>query len=171
MFFKQDFFSGVRYLISQDRKRSPPIETQFSLKTLFLPVTDGSSFSEIVSAFPRLEDLRLWTTAGRLALAQHSQEEKYPPLLPNLHSLLLGGLHSGRVLRELVGAVGRQVWKSWKSLELAFCTVLKLVFFQLTTLKLETVLTDIPLQLVGEQCTNLVELQVNLWKTSKSLQN
>ncbi len=46
-----------------------------------------------------------------------------------------------------------------------YCT--EIGFSQLTTLKLETVLTDIPLQLVGEQCTNLVELQVNLWKTSK----
>ena len=31
---------------------------------------------------------------------------------------------------------------------------------QLTTLKIETVLTDIPLHLVGQNCSNLVELQI-----------
>ena len=106
--------------------------SSFSLKTLFLPVTSGSHFRETVRAFPRLEDLRLWTTVAALR----------PPVtaddLPRLHSLLLGGLHSGRVLADLVSAVGAR----------------------LTALKLETVLTDVPLRLLGEGCPALEELQV-----------
>ncbi len=44
--------------------------------------------------------------------------------LTHLHSLLLGGLHSDRILEDLVAVVGHQ----------------------LTTLKIETVVTEVPLQ-------------------------
>lgn len=58
--------------------------------------------------------------------------------LPKLHSLLLGGLHSSRILTDLIDVIGHQ----------------------LTTLKIETVLTDIPLQIIGNHCRNLIELQI-----------
>ncbi len=130
----KDFFAGVRILNlreDDDDDDDFPLRGNFSLKTLFLPLTNGAHFHEVVSAFPRLEDLRLWTTVGRM-------DEVSKDDLPSLHSLLLGGLHSSRVLRDLVGAVGAQ----------------------LTTLKLETVLAPIPLRLVGDHCPNLAELQV-----------
>ena len=57
---------------------------------------------------------------------------------PHLHSLMLGGLQSNRILTDLV-----EVWGQ-----------------QLTTLKLETVLTVIPLDTIGTNCQNIVELQV-----------
>ena len=57
---------------------------------------------------------------------------------PHLHSLMLGGLQSDRILTDLV-----EVWGH-----------------QLTTLKLETVLTVIPLQTIGSSCSNLIELQI-----------
>ena len=57
---------------------------------------------------------------------------------PHLHSLMLGGLHSNRILSDLVDVWGHQ----------------------LTTLKLETVLTVIPLHTIGESCGSLVELQI-----------
>ena len=57
---------------------------------------------------------------------------------PNLHSLMLGGLHSDRIMTDLIGVVGPK----------------------LTTLKLETVLsTFVPLNVVGTLCPNLSELQ------------
>lgn len=58
--------------------------------------------------------------------------------LPNLHSLLLGGLHYFNVFKDLSSAIGHQ----------------------LTTLKLETVLADIHLDSIGKSCPNLVELQI-----------
>ena len=57
---------------------------------------------------------------------------------PHLHSLMLGGLQSNRILTDLV-----EIWGH-----------------QLTTLKLETVLTVIPLQTIGNCCCNLIELQI-----------
>ena len=57
---------------------------------------------------------------------------------PHLHSLMLGGLHSNRILTDLV-----EIWGH-----------------QLTTLKLETVLTVIPLHTIGSCCSNLIELQI-----------
>ena len=57
---------------------------------------------------------------------------------PHLHSLMLGGLQSNRILTDLV-----EIWGH-----------------QLTTLKLETVLTVIPLQTIGNCCSNLIELQI-----------
>ena len=61
-----------------------------------------------------------------------------PADFPCLHSLLLGGLHSCDILIDLSKTIGDK----------------------LTTLKIETVLSDIPLQTIGEHCRNLVELQV-----------
>ena len=57
---------------------------------------------------------------------------------PHLHSLMLGGLHSDRILTEFV-----EVWGH-----------------QLTTLRLETILTVIPLHTIGENCSNLIEFQI-----------
>ena len=57
---------------------------------------------------------------------------------PHLHSLMLGGLQSNRILTDFV-----DVWGD-----------------QLTTLKLETVLTVIPLHTIGNCCKSLVELQI-----------
>lgn len=57
---------------------------------------------------------------------------------PCLHSLLLGGLHSCDILVDLSKAIGEK----------------------LTTLKIETVLSDIPIQTIGRYCKNLIELQV-----------
>ena len=57
---------------------------------------------------------------------------------PHLHSLMLGGLQSNRILTDLV-----EVWGH-----------------QLTTLKLETVWTVIPLHIIGTNCRSLLELQI-----------
>lgn len=57
---------------------------------------------------------------------------------PFLRSLMLGGLHSNQILKDLVVVWGRQ----------------------LTTLKVETVLTVIPLEVIAKHCWNLAELQV-----------
>ena len=57
---------------------------------------------------------------------------------PHLHSLMLGGLQSNRILTDLV-----EIWGH-----------------QLTTLKLETVSTVIPLETIGNCCSNLIELQI-----------
>ena len=81
-------------------------------------------------AFPELEDLRLWTAAPQF-------RRLAPSHFPKLRSVLLGGLRSGLALRDLVRVVGPQ----------------------LTTLKIETVASDIPLGVVGVACPNLAELQ------------
>ena len=57
---------------------------------------------------------------------------------PHLHSLMLGGLHSNRILTDLVDVWGHQ----------------------LTTLKLETHATVIPLHAIGNSCGSLKELQI-----------
>ena len=119
----KDFFSEVRNMDEKHRT--------YSLKSLFLPVTNGASFKEIIKAFPELEDLRLWTSVPQLREVEAAD-------FPKLQSLLLGGLHNNRILTDLVHSVGGQ----------------------LTTLKIETVLADIPLQVIGRNCVNLTELQI-----------
>ena len=53
-------------------------------------------------AFPKLEDLRLWTSAPQL---RHLDSSDFP----KLHSVLLGGLRSNRILKDLVGVIGNQL--------------------------------------------------------------
>ncbi len=89
----------------------------------------------MIRAFPNLEDLRLWTSVPLRSADLASSD------FPKLHSVLLGGLHSNRILRDLVRVVGHQ----------------------LTALKIETVLSEdcsVPLGVVGNACPNLAELQV-----------
>ncbi len=62
----------------------------------------------------------------------------YKDEFPNLHSLMLAGMHSNAMLCNLIQTFGDR----------------------LTTLKIETVLTTVPLQVIGRHCPNLVELQV-----------
>ena len=121
----KEFFSEIRSLDKDERT--------YSLKSLFLPVTNGTDFRQVIKAFPELEDLRLWTSVPQLRDIDVMASD-----LPKLQSLLLGGLHSSRILSDLVQSIGSQ----------------------LTTLKVETVLTVIPLQIIGRNCPGLVELQI-----------
>ena len=61
----KEFFSQVRALVREKDEDSGK-RVEYSLKTLFLPVTNGADFQEIIRAFPNLEDLRLWTTVTQL---------------------------------------------------------------------------------------------------------
>lgn len=56
----KEFFNEVRNLYVQDGR------TSFSLKTLFFPVANGSQFHDVIRAFPKLEDLRLWTSVPQI---------------------------------------------------------------------------------------------------------
>lgn len=53
-------------------------------------------------AFPKLEDLRLWTSAPQI---RHLDSSDFP----KLHSVLLGGLQSNRILKDLVRVIGHQL--------------------------------------------------------------
>lgn len=58
--------------------------------------------SYLCRAFPNLEDLRLWTSAPQL---RHLDSSDFP----KLHSVLLGGLRSNRILKDLVRVIGHQL--------------------------------------------------------------
>merc|ERR1719323_510882 len=115
------FFEEIKNMMSSAESSAPPLS--YSLKTLFLPVTDGTNLEDVIRAFPKLEDLRLWTSAPRI---RHLDSSDFP----KLHSVLLGGLQSNRILKDLVRVIGHQ----------------------LTTLKIETVMSDIPIAVVGNNC-------------------
>ncbi|TRY70234.1 hypothetical protein TCAL_04848 [Tigriopus californicus] len=114
-----------------DESSSPHEARTYALKSLFVPITHGVVFRECIHAFPNLEDLQLWTPASQIRDFTAND-------FPKLTSLLFGGLHSARLLERLVEVVGTK----------------------LTTLKIESVLTDIPLNTIGQCCQNLVQLQV-----------
>ena len=51
----KEFFQKVKHL-----------DQTSELKTLFLPVTNGGSFQDVIKVFPNLEDLRIWTAVPQL---------------------------------------------------------------------------------------------------------
>ncbi|XP_040580238.1 uncharacterized protein [Lepeophtheirus salmonis] len=104
----------------------------YSLKSLFLPIVQGKeNMRNMLKFFPKLEDLTIWTTCPYLKNFQEI-------ILPNLITLKLGGLHSSLILTEFLGSIGRQ----------------------LTTLKIEAMHAQVPLNSIGENCPNLEEFHV-----------
>ena len=60
----KDFFNEVRNLFCSDERRTA--SASFSLKSLFFPVANGNHFQDVIKAFPKLEDLRLWTSVPQI---------------------------------------------------------------------------------------------------------
>lgn len=55
----REFVVAIRDLYVKNRR-------SFSLKTLFLPVTNSDIMIDVAKAFPNLEDLRIWTSLTRI---------------------------------------------------------------------------------------------------------
>jgi hypothetical protein len=85
----------------------------------------------VIKSFPLLEDLCLWTSLRHVGEVKSSD-------LPNLHVLKLGGLTYSTIISEMTRIIG----------------------FQLTTLKIETVHFDINLADIAITCPNLEELHI-----------
>jgi hypothetical protein len=103
----------------------------FGLKSLFFPALSGDSMYNVMKSFPLLEDLCLWTSLRHVGEVKSSD-------LPNLHVLKLGGLTYSTIISEMTRIIG----------------------FQLTTLKIETVHFDINLADIAITCPNLEELHI-----------
>ena len=48
-----------------ERPKLPEKNVQYSLKSLFLPVQSWDGLKEVFGAFPKLEELRIWTTLNQ----------------------------------------------------------------------------------------------------------
>jgi hypothetical protein len=110
----------------------------FPLKSVFLPITGhngyggcGNILRAIFKALPHLEELRLWTSMSNMGLLYRDE-------VPVLSSLMVGGIPSQEVFSKLLVTFGQG----------------------LTKLKVETVLTTVPLEVIGRNCPHLADLQI-----------
>ena len=71
----KEFFGEVRNMYTQDERTTTTKEAaaaaeaavpHFSLKSLFFPVSNANQFHDVIRAFPKLEDLRLWTSMPQI---------------------------------------------------------------------------------------------------------
>ena len=101
------------------------------LQSIFLPLSSPQSLHHLVRAFPRLEELSLWTSLSHLPRLDRAD-------LAHVETLKVGGLGYSSLLTQLTGLIGDQ----------------------LVSLKIETVHFDINIETVAFYCPNLEELSV-----------
>lgn len=106
-------------------------EHEFSLRSLFLPVSQPLLFHSVVKALPDLEDLSVWTSLRHL---------------PDLK-----GSDLGKVLTLKLGGISHQTF---------FSETLSAIGAQLVSLKLETIYFDISIDEIGSSCPNLEDLSI-----------
>jgi len=106
-------------------------KTMFNLKSLFMQVNKPCLLINVVKSLPKLEELSVWTS---LEVLQGLNSED----LRNISRLKLGGLNSDSFSRQMCSLLGGQ----------------------LSYLKIETVHFDININLIGEQCPNIEELNI-----------
>jgi len=104
----------------------------FPLRSMFLPVLTEDSMYSVVSSFPHLEELSIWTTLRHLP-ADLTQEH-----LSRVTSLKVGGLSHPSILTGLHAIIGPQI----------------------NVLKIETVHFDVNIEVVGAECSGLEELSI-----------
>ena len=105
--------------------------TTHPLQSIFLPLSSPQSLHHLVRAFPRLEELSLWTSLSHLPRLDRAD-------LAHVETLKVGGLGYSSLLTQLTGLIGDQ----------------------LVSLKIETVHFDINIETVAFYCPNLEELSV-----------
>jgi len=105
-------------------------EHEFSLKNIFLPVSQPLLFHSVVRALPELEELSVWTSL------RHVPDLK-PSDLGRVQSLKLGGISHHEFFTDIL-AIGPQ----------------------LVSLKLETIYFDISIDEIGVHCPSLEELSI-----------
>jgi len=106
-------------------------EHEFSLRTIFLPVSQPLLFHSVVRALPELEELSVWTSL------RHVPDLKATDL-SRVHTLKLGGLSHQTFFTEVLESIGPQ----------------------LVSLKLETIYFDISIDEIGQHCPKLEELSI-----------
>lgn len=106
-------------------------EHEFSLRSIFLPVSQPLLFHSVLKALPDLEELSVWSSLRHLPDLKGSD-------LAKVHTLKLGGISHQTFFSETLSAIGTQ----------------------LVSLKLETIYFDISIDEIGESCPNLEELSI-----------
>jgi len=106
-------------------------EHEFTLKSIFLPVSEPLLFHSVIRALPDLEDLSIWSNLSQVPDLRTSD-------LAKVQSLKLGGVPNKNFLTEFLSIIG--------------C--------QLVSLKLETIYFDISIDDIGRHCPNLEQLSI-----------
>lgn len=106
-------------------------EHEFSLKNIFLPVSQPLLFHSVIRALPALEELSVWTSLRELPDLKISD-------LSRVENLKLGGLSHQSFFSQTLDTIGDQ----------------------LVSLKLETIYFDISIDDIGSYCRNLEDLSI-----------
>lgn len=106
-------------------------EHEFTLKSIFLPVSEPLLFHSVIRALPELEELSVWSNLSRVP-------ELTAADLKKVQSLKLGGVSHQDFFTEFITIIGPQ----------------------LVSLKLETIYFDISIDDIGYHCPNLEQLSI-----------
>jgi len=106
-------------------------QSEFSLKSIFLPISNQQSLYNVIKSFPMLEELSLWTALNHLP-------KLAPSDLSRVETLKIGGLNYVSLFSDMVNTIGHQ----------------------LVNLKIETVHFDINTDIIAFYCPNIEELSI-----------